>query len=370
MCDSHITEVIEKWGIESQVVAILSDRRRNIVKGIVEHTAYDNVNCLAHNIQRAVPAGFKVASMHDLLSKCRKIVGHFKHSSTEATNLAFACKDKEIKHLNLVQDVATRWFLSLAMAERLVMQKEAIISVLSNIDKFGITLSQTEFLHLENLIKLLKQVKEISDFLGGESYVMGSCYIFAICKLEQIMGANEEYPAYVIRFKNAFQMQELPSHCLLQEAAVDTHFKRLKGLSPQKKEEIYPRILEHLAGMHDEKQHESMEPLLKKMTMCKSLADDSDSEEDTESNKRKCELNMYRAIKPELLATDPLDLWEKNQAAFPRMAAFEKRSLCITATSVPCERLLSSAGCIVEERRSSLLLDNIEKLVCLKNWLI
>ncbi|MGH0155373.1 UNVERIFIED_CONTAM: hypothetical protein FKN15_032824 [Acipenser sinensis] len=150
------------------------------------------------------------------------------------------------------------------MAERLVMQKEAIISVLSNNDKFGITLSQTEFSRLENLIKLLKQVKEISVSLGGESYVTGSCSIFAIRKLVQIMGANEDDPAYVIRLKNAFHgyMQELPAHSLLQEAAAaEPRFKF------EKKEEIYQRILEHLAGMHDEKQHESMEPPLKKMTM-------------------------------------------------------------------------------------------------------
>ena len=42
-----------------------------------------------------------------------------------------------------------------------------------------------------------------------------------------------------------------------------------------------------------------------------------------------------------------------------------KKFLCITATSVPSERLFSSAGNLIAEKRSRLMSDNIDKLIFL-----
>ena len=48
---------------------------------------------------------------------------------------------------------------------------------------------------------------------------------------------------------------------------------------------------------------------------------------------------------------------------------FSKTVLCMPATSVPCERLLSSAGCNVNKTRSSLEPNTVGMLVCLRSWL-
>ena len=42
-----------------------------------------------------------------------------------------------------------------------------------------------------------------------------------------------------------------------------------------------------------------------------------------------------------------------------------KKFLCITATSVPSERLFSAAGNLVAEKRSRLTSENIDKLIFL-----
>jgi len=54
---------------------------------------------------------------------------------------------------------------------------------------------------------------------------------------------------------------------------------------------------------------------------------------------------------------------------FPVLASFAKAVLRVPATSVPCERLFSSSGYIVNKTRAALLPENVTSLVCLRDWL-
>ena len=129
-CGETLTNVAIGWEISDKVVTIVTDRGRNIVKGVEEFTPFLNTNCMAHILQRTIAAGLKVAGMDDLLSKCRKIFGHFKHSPLQSARQEKAAQSLQISNLCLVQDVTTRWFSVLATAERLISQKNAIDRVL------------------------------------------------------------------------------------------------------------------------------------------------------------------------------------------------------------------------------------------------
>ena len=60
---------------------------------------------------------------------------------------------------------------------------------------------------------------------------------------------------------------------------------------------------------------------------------------------------------------DPLIWWREHQLEYPRLALLAQRYLCITATSVPCERAFSKAGWIVNKRRCSLSDDHVSTLL-------
>lgn len=78
------------------------------------------------------------------------------------------------------------------------------------------------------------------------------------------------------------------------------------------------------------------------------------------------ELNLYISSGP--LAdknADPLEWWKTNQNTYPGLAFMAKRYLCVQATSVASERLFSTAGNIVTDRRNSLKPDMVNKLIFL-----
>jgi len=60
---------------------------------------------------------------------------------------------------------------------------------------------------------------------------------------------------------------------------------------------------------------------------------------------------------------DPLAWWREHQHEYSRLAALARRFLCITPTSVPCERAFSKAGWIVNKRRCSLSDGNVSSIL-------
>ena len=99
-----------------------------------------------------------------------------------------------------------------------------------------------------------------------------------------------------------------------------------------------------------------------------SKADDDEAAllSDTERKKVEVEreMNNYLSLDTSVLG-NPLIWWRENQKHFPQLAKLAKKYLCVPATSVPSERAFSMAGHVVNEKRSSLLPENVNMLVFL-----
>lgn len=77
------------------------------------------------------------------------------------------------------------------------------------------------------------------------------------------------------------------------------------------------------------------------------------------------ELNQYCLDKCPPLHIDPMDWWKMNENKYPRLAKLASAYLCVPATSVPSERVFSTAGLIVNRLRSRLHPEHVDMLIFL-----
>ena len=66
------------------------------------------------------------------------------------------------------------------------------------------------------------------------------------------------------------------------------------------------------------------------------------------------------------ISSNPLDWWRENQYTYPNLSHLAKLHLAVPGTSVPSERVFSTAGDIVTAQRSQLTPESVDMLVFLK----
>ena len=74
----------------------------------------------------------------------------------------------------------------------------------------------------------------------------------------------------------------------------------------------------------------------------------------------------YRKEGPISTADSLLVWWKTNEHKDPLLSAVGKKYLCVRATSVPSERVFSTAGDIVTAQRSALKFKDVEIVIFLK----
>jgi len=81
---------------------------------------------------------------------------------------------------------------------------------------------------------------------------------------------------------------------------------------------------------------------------------------------RKVLESYFQEPKLDALA-NPLHWWKEHTEAYPALATISRKLLARPSTSVPCERLWSEAGNIVNHLRSSLDPDSVAMLVFIEH---
>ena len=79
------------------------------------HLLFEHALCNAHSLQRSVKVSLHISAFDNILAKCRKVVGHFKHSAASAAELEQKQIELGQKKESLIQDIPTRWNSTLDM---------------------------------------------------------------------------------------------------------------------------------------------------------------------------------------------------------------------------------------------------------------
>ncbi|XP_077315557.1 max-like protein X isoform X1 [Lithobates pipiens] len=145
-----LKSILDTWHIEkSKVHLIVRDNARNMAKAM-EDSELKSIPCMAHTLQLAVNEGLlSQRTISDIVSKGRKIVGHFKHSPLaysrlQALQIQFGMPPKRLQ-----QDVATRWNSTYYMLQSLFEQKRVLAAYIADYE-LPATLSAHQWMLVEN----------------------------------------------------------------------------------------------------------------------------------------------------------------------------------------------------------------------------
>ena len=163
-----ISKLLDGWSIDkSRVHTIVCDNAANMVAGI-RKCGLAAIGCTIHTLQLVVKDSILVQrSVIDMLAWCRKIVGHFKHSSLATGHLHSILCQLSLAENKLMQDEPTRWDSTYYMLECLVEQHRAIS--LYDAD-YGLPerLSANDWQQAEKIVKLLEPIQRVTKELSAK----------------------------------------------------------------------------------------------------------------------------------------------------------------------------------------------------------
>ena len=79
----------------------------------------------------------------------------------------------------------------------------------------------------------------------------------------------------------------------------------------------------------------------------------------------KVEFEMIQYLNEPCCKTDVLDWWRQKEQFFPLLSQLARKYLCVPASSVPAERIFSTAGYLINNKRACLRAEHVDMLIFL-----
>ena len=94
-------------------------------------------------------------------------------------------------------------------------------------------------------------------------------------------------------------------------------------------------------------------------------SEDKVTDNNSDSPRVQANLEIKAYLKEEPIEEASLQWWKRNAFRYPLLSNIARRYLIIPATSVPSERVFSTAGHIANQKQACLLPENVTMLVFL-----
>nr|CAI5857915.1 unnamed protein product [Callosobruchus analis] len=371
-----LIEVAKNWGLEKKVILAVSDNAANI-KNAIAYTGWKHFGCFTHSLNLTVQGALKV--VHAILEKIKIIVAYFKRSS-KATKILIDIQKKNgvAVPLKLIQDVVTRWNSTYNMINRFVELEESLRSTLGLLDVQLPTISVEEWTILKELCQILAPFDEATKCVSGENYMSASLVIVLTKGLLEVcenLRSTETFSELSRQILNNLQegirsrLGDVEySSTLAMSTFLDPRFKYFGFKNKDAVENVKKDVLNALTetitaeNKEDPRHHES-EPGSTPVFPNKegySLWDSLDKCLSkfkpylTSNSMAVTELQRYLGDGVLSRNKNPLDWWRENQYNYPYLSRLVRSKCCALGTSVPCERIFSKAGNILNERRTRL----------------
>ncbi|KAM9350016.1 E3 SUMO-protein ligase ZBED1 [Symphorus nematophorus] len=401
-----LTEAVTEWKLQrdGSTIPVTTDNAKNMVNAVNATAGLGpQIGCFAHTVNLAAKNAVSISQVSRLLGKIRKVVTFFHRSTTASHALKTKQGMLELPVHKLIHDVPTRWNTTYDMLERYLEQQAAIYSALMEKDvkkhlKDISVLTDGEAKLAEDLIRILKPLKNVTTLMSTETSPSVSMIIPLQKMILKSMTPSEEDSSTIKDAKAAITKDlevrygnpELQDY-LHRTTALDPRFKSLPYLEEASVQKIYSDVTREIMEIKEQGQPREVQvdssssagkpeasgrssPPKKKSAMAELFGEFFPTERETTkplSQITEEEVMSYRLTGCIPVDADPLAWWKANEHKYPHIAKLARRYLAVKGTSVPSERVFSTAGDIVTASRSRLLAENVDKLIFLqKNMII
>ena len=180
-----LREACDKFDLpQSHLVATVTDSAANMnLTGMLLDQPHHY--CVAHVIELTTKKVCKQAVLENVLKAARGLVGHFKGSALATEALLkkqenyFTSNGSSEQPKRVIQDVATRWWSTYAMLDRL-LELKPFFQMMQQYDGLNCNLSDSQWSIASNLVVSLKPFMVLQQFLEGEHYVTNSVIPFLL----------------------------------------------------------------------------------------------------------------------------------------------------------------------------------------------
>nr|KAI8768910.1 zinc finger BED domain-containing protein 4-like [Biomphalaria glabrata] len=327
-----------------------------------------------------------------MIIAARKIVCHFKHSSSASDRLHNLQSELDLPQHQLIQDVTTRWNSTFLMLKRLLEQRRAITLYCAENEKLS-NLSPSQWSVGEKVSVLLKPfeevTREVSAAAASISIVIPLVHVLkTFLQREGNDKGIKNMKSTLLECLNS-RFENLDNNRLYSIATLlDPRFKSLvlnENACTEAKAGVLICATRHQNPVTESvtQAHlfsEAVEPPTKKARLAESSLwdcfDELVAQEEasvptvvkvqSQQDMINEELSKYLSEPLIHRKDDPVLWWKVNASRFPGLAKVAQIYLAPPPTSVPSERLFSVAGRIINDYRTKLIPDNAEKLIFLK----
>jgi hypothetical protein len=372
----RLKDCVDEFGLKGRVVACVHDNARNMDLAGRLCPDWQDLPCFAHTLQLCVKPVMDIPSVADVMSRARKIVGHFRHSTTMTAELRSRRVVMQLPDHDLIQDVPTRWNSSQMMLQRLVEQRRVVTDILLNPrltgkrDR-GLLLTDAEWEIAGDVASALQDLTEATNNMCSDTHVSSSEIYPVVCGLlVNSLSCSSDDSALISRVKETLRDElkrrfrpyesETAASIPVVTSLLDIRYKRLNFLTP----ELKNKTRTALEGMMEEvplrvhTRDDSQQPPTKRPRFSFLITSP------TEATNHEDELDAYMRVNCESDG-DPLVWWCEHRQRFPTIAHVAQKLLSVPSTSVPSKRVFSKTGRLVTKARNRISHKLVDKVIFL-----
>ncbi|XP_021827214.1 zinc finger BED domain-containing protein RICESLEEPER 1-like [Prunus avium] len=271
----------------------------------------------------------------------------------------------------LRQDVPTRWNSTFLMIDSALFYQRAFLHLQLSDSNYKHSLSQDEWGKLEKLSKFLKVFYDVTCLFSGTKYPTANLYFPQVFVVEDTLRKAKVDSDSFMKFM-ATQMME--------------KFDKLYGYNSEEMTKVrdmlfslfdlYVRIYstsESVSGTSSVSSgaRSHVDDMVSKECLDVMKEFDNFESEEFTTSAQKTQLQLY-LDEPKVdkkTKLNVLDFWKANQFRYPELSILARDLLSIPISTVASESAFSVGGRVLDQYRSALKPENIEALICTRDWI-